>query len=316
MDAGSLVIVGGISLAEVTRPNGLAIVAGCILVLVLGGCGERTPEEARQEETSGSRPPAGRAATQASDQAWTLERAHTALADANPGYDWKAMFEIQEGRIAIAQLAGSNVMDLSPLKEMNPAILDLRGLRISDVSALEGLSLDQLYLEGTGVRDLSPLRGMRLARLYLNDTPVADLTPLEGMPLQHLNLFGTAVTDITPLKDMPLEFLWLNGTGVSDISALAGCPLVSLTLQGTMVTDLTPLAGSELKRLHIGDTPVTDLTPIKSLALERLIFTPRNAPGWSEIVRGMESLTEIGTTFENRMPPEAFWALHAQGEFE
>jgi hypothetical protein len=79
------------------------------------------------------------------------------------------------------------------------------------------------------------------------------------------------------------------------------------------VRDLTPLAATNIKRLHIGETPVTDLTPIRNLELTRLIFTPGNIEKGLEAARRMESLVELGTTFENRMPPDVFWHLYDTG---
>jgi hypothetical protein len=88
---------------------------------------------------------------------------------------------------------------------------------------------------------------------------------------------------------------------------------MSLTLHKTRVSDLTPLKGSGLKRLHIGETPVTDLNPLEGMSLTRLIFTPGNIEAGLEVARRMESLKELGTTFENRMPADVFWHLYDTG---
>jgi internalin A len=286
-----------------------------VLCLLLGsGCAEKA-EEAKTE--SGSPPaveapiaePAGRAAFH-----WTPERVDRALLETNPGYQGEALYQIQDGRVVALQLSGTTITDLSALKEMGVQALDLRGLPIADLEHLRGLDLSELYLEETDVRDLRPLEGMRLKQIYLSNTHVGDLTPLKGMPLEQLNLLGTDVQDLTPLVGMPLVFLWLNETPVSDISPLADCSrLMSLTLHRTRVSDLRPLSELDLKRLHIGETPVTDLTPLKGLDLNRLIFTPSSIQKGLETVREMESLQELGTTFENRMPPEVFWHLYDTG---
>jgi hypothetical protein len=89
---------------------------------------------------------------------------------------------------------------------------------------------------------------------------------------------------------------------------------MSLTLHRTGVSDLSPLAGTGLLRLHVGETPVTDLTPLRDLKLKRLIFTPENIKKGLDIARNMESLEELGTTFENRMPAEVFWHLYDTGD--
>jgi hypothetical protein len=122
------------------------------------------------------------------------------------------------------------------------------------------------------------------------------------------------VKDLEPFRGTPLEMLWLTETPVSDIAPLAGCPLVSLTLHRTQVRDLTPLAGTGLARLHIGETPVTDLTPLRGLRLTRLIFDPRRIEQGLEIVREMATLTELGLTFEERMPPAQFWSRYTPEE--
>jgi Leucine-rich repeat (LRR) protein len=110
--------------------------------------------------------------------------------------------------------------------------------------------------------------------------------------------------------------LWLNDTPVSDISPLKNCPLVSLTLHRTQVIDLSPLAGTSLERLHIGETPVSDLTPITGLVLSRLIFSPGQIRKGLDEVRNMITFRELGTTFENRMPPNSFWQLLDDGNLE
>lgn len=282
------------------------------LFLLPPGCGKETKQDEPATESAGkhSSPESG-----TESREWTAERAHTALKAWNPGYEWDAAFRIEEGRVTGAELTGANIADISPLADMDLAGLDLRGLTISDISPLKGLPLVDLYLEDTRVENLEALRGMKLASLYLNNTRVSDLRPLKAMPLETLNLLGTGVSDISPLEGMPLKFLWLNETDVSDISPVAACPLVSLTLHRTNVTDLRPLAGSGLERLHIGETPVTDLTPLKEMNLTRLIFTPGRITRGMDIARNMASLQEIGPTFENRIPPAAFWAMYDQGMF-
>jgi internalin A len=285
-----------------------------LLLALMLGCGERDGgEEASHGTDSIPRPPAPKQAARVALD-WTPERVDRALLETNPDYQGEGLCQIQEGRVVALQLSGTTITDLSALKEMGVRVLDLRGMAIADLEQLRGLDLSELYLEETDVRDLTPLVGMRLRQVYLSNTYVTDLTPLEGMPLEQLNLVGTDVEDLKPLEGMPLAFLWLNETPVSDVSPLAGCPrLMSLTLHRTQVSDLSPLSDLGLKRLHIGETPVTDLTPLRGLALTRLIFTPSRIQKGLEIVREMESLEELGTTFENRMPPEVFWHLYDTG---
>jgi Leucine-rich repeat (LRR) protein len=246
----------------------------------------------------------------------TPRQLHTQIKLFNPDYNGKGQFWIQQGQVRAAQLAGTGIGDLSPLKGLRLGALDLRVNPLSDLGPLANMPLVELYLEQTRVADLSALRGIALKVLYLSNTAVADLSPLSGMPLEKLNLLGTRVTDITPLKNMPLKMLWLNETPVTDISPLSGTPLMSLTLHRSRVADLRPLSHMALQRLHIGDTPVEDLTPLANLALRRLIFTPANISRGLEAVREMTSLSEIGTTFENRVPADQFWQRYDRGEFK
>jgi hypothetical protein len=72
--------------------------------------------------------------------------------------------------------------------------------------------------------------------------------------------------------------------------------------------------------LNIAGTKVTDLTPLKGRNLTRLIFTPENITKGIEIVRDMESLRELDTSFEGDTPtamrPADFWSQYDAGEFE
>ena len=298
---------------SLTAPLGFFLIA---LVALVAGCGQREAEEAAGERMQ----PAQRAAEQSAPQAqleWTPERVDRVLLQTNPGYEGEAYYQIRDGRVFALQLSGTTITNMPFLKDMGVQVLDLRGLPLTDLKQIEGLDLAELYVEDTDIRDIRPLRGMNLRQLYLSNTYVTDLTPLEGMPLEQLNLLGTDVTDLTPLEGMPLVFLWLNQTPVSNITALSNCPnLMSLTLHRTRVSDLNPLSGTGLKRLHIGETPVTDLTPLRGLDLTRLVFTPANIRKGLEVARNLASLQEVGTTFENLMPPGVFWHLYDTGEFE
>ena len=241
---------------------------------------------------------------------WNERMVHEALRSANPGYNGEAQMKIMGGEVIALSLDGTGVTDLTPLKKMGIRRLDLKMLEVSDLSPLKGLMLTELYLEGTKVTDLTPLRGMPLTKLYLNVTDVRDISPLAGMPLEILSLFQTKVQYVKPLAGMPLRMLWLNAAPVSDISPLEGLPLRSLTLYRTQVSDLSPLAGSGLERLNIAETPVRDLTPLAGLQLTRLVFTPELIKKGLEIPRNMDTIYEIGTTFETMMPPKEFWSRY------
>jgi Leucine-rich repeat (LRR) protein len=157
---------------------------------------------------------------------------------------------------------------------------------------------------------------MPLVRLYLSYTDVSDLSPLKGAPLDELNIIGTEVSDLSPLEGSRLRMLWLSECPVTDITPLAKLPLESVTLAKTEVSDLSPLKGHPtLRRLHIAETEVTELTPIKWLKLTRLIFTPSRIEKGIGFARDMETLREIGPSFDQRMPPSQFWRMYEAGAF-
>lgn len=246
----------------------------------------------------------------------TPDDVNKALKAKNPKYKNDGRFLVDKrGYAAAAELSGTAVTDLSPLAGVPFMALDARGLKIRDLAPLKGMPLVKLFLEDTLVDDISALKGAKLDELYLSNTKVKDLSALSGMPLTSLNLLGTPAEDVTPLKGLPLKMLWLNETKVADLRPIAACPLVSLTLHKTPVSDLRPLSTNKtLRRLHVGETAVKDLTPITGLGLTRLIFTPSKIEKGLDEVRKMETLTEVGTSFETRMPPARFWRLYDSGK--
>ena len=296
----------------------------CLAVLLMGlsGCGREKitpgsdPASAKTAETSIGAREDQTAPTPPPRSDWTAENLHAALQAANADYQQNGQFHIEGGQVRSVTLAEAQVADLSSLKGMPLVSLDLRAAPVRDIGSVAGMPLVELYLDDTRVSDLSPLQGMKLRKLYLNSTPIDSIEVLRGMPLEELNLLGTGVRDLSPLRGMPLRMLWLNETPVSDITPIAGCPLESLTLHRTEVRDLSSLAHSSLLRLHIGETPVHDLTLISRLRLTRLIFTPKRIKSGIHLVRKMDTLRELGTTFENRMAPSRFWQLYDQGHLE
>ncbi|MCA9114266.1 MAG: hypothetical protein KDA79_04220 [Planctomycetaceae bacterium] len=228
-----------------------------------------------------------------------------------------AVFRKAGGEIRFISLGGSSQLkDITPLKGLPLRMLDLRETQVADITVLKGMPLEELYLESTNVTDISPLAGMPLEKLYLNHTKVSDLTPLAGMQFDELNLFGTPVTDISPLKNAEVNTLWLRETGVTSIAPLAGHSLVSLDIEQTPVADLSSLAGmTSLQRLNIAGTAVTDLTPLAGLPLTRLILTPSRITTGLEVVRRMQTLTELDVTFRepSRLSPREFWQQYDAG---
>lgn len=246
----------------------------------------------------------------------SIEEVHAAIRKVNPQYTGAGQVRLdEEGRVMAAALPECGISDISFLGSWPLLSLDLQANPVDDISPLKGMmTLQELFLERTNVRDLTPLFGLQIRNMYLSNTPVVDLMPLAEMPLESLNLVGTGVHDVLPLSRSPIRMLWLSETPVEDITPLMACPLESLTLHRTPVADISALAGTTLQRLHIGETEVRDLTPVGSIPLRRLIFTPSKIEKGMEVVRQMPMLTELGTTFETRMPPQQFWQLMDAGQ--
>ncbi|MFC1462532.1 SUMF1/EgtB/PvdO family nonheme iron enzyme [Verrucomicrobiota bacterium] len=158
----------------------------------------------------------------------TPEKLHGALKTANPQYDGKGDFTVEDGKITKVMLYGRKISDISPLKDLPLTLLNLPSTKITDISVLKGMPLKFLYLKGS---------------------PVTDVSALKGMPLVSLGLQNTKVSDISPLKDLSLAGLYLDGTDVADLGPLRGMPLTALGISGTKVVDLTPLEGMPLEKL-------------------------------------------------------------------
>lgn len=285
----------------------LAVISGILFCLV-AGCGRVQPPQAAV--------PAKAAATPEQQQSDALQ---AALATKNPGYQRQPeIVKFENGQPTMAEFVNCGVTDISPLAGLPLFYLGLRQNPVRDLLPVKGMPLQELYLEETAVQDLTPLAGMPLRTLYLSHTPVTDLSPLAGIPLSYLNLLGTKVVDLSPLKGMPLDTLWLNETAVADLEPLRGMGLVSLTLHKTAVSNLAPLTEMvTLQRLHLGETAVTDLSPLKHLRLQRLIVTPANIrQGW-DVIRNMESLTELDVELGDgpRLRPAEFWQKFDAGAF-
>ena len=243
-----------------------------------------------------------------------LDVLHKALSAVNSNYNGRGQFNFVQGLGVGVQLAGTGVVDISPLKGLPIVALDLQGTAVHDLSPLRGSKIRELFLENTPSEDLSALEGMPLQKLYISNSRVKNIGPLKGAPLMELNMLNTQVEDLSPLEGAPLQMVWLTDTPVEDVSPLRRSPLVSVTLHRTKVKDLSPLSATPLQRLHIGETPVSDLRPLKGMSLTRLIFTPENITSGMDIIPKMPTLTEIGTSFETRMDPNRFWIMYSQSQ--
>lgn len=239
-----------------------------------------------------------------------------ALKEKNPGFSGQIQMQPISAELLAVGINDPKVTDISPLARQRIGVLDLSNCDLEDLSPLEGMPLIELYLENNRrLSDISALRGMPLRKLYLSNTRIENLGPLRGAPLMELNALGAQVNDLSPLAGSPLQMLWLTDCPVRDIAPLAKTPLVSLTVENTDVDDISPLAGHPIQRLHIGGAKVTDLTPVGKMQLTRLIFTPSKVKKGIDVVRPLP-IRELGTNFDNRMPPTVFWEKYDKGELD
>lgn len=245
---------------------------------------------------------------------WNEKMLHDEIRYHNPDYSGSGQFQIENGKLLRAVLAGSSITSLECFRGMALEGLDLSGNPVSDLAPLAGQPLGLLYIEDTMVEDLTPLRGVPLVSLYAARAPIHLLAGLEGAPLEELNVIATRVADLSPVTDAPLKMVWLTGCPVTDISPIAKAPLVSLTLHKTPIIDLSPLAGSQLNRLHIAETKVTDLSPLRGLPLTRLVFSPSQITSGMEAVRALSTMREIGSQFDDSgrklVTPPRFWGAY------
>lgn len=251
----------------------------------------------------------------------TPEELAEALKEKNPGFGGEVGIQpIDAGTMAVA-INDRNLVDIGPLSRFRMGdftlVLDLSNCDITDLSPLKGMPLVALFLEeNRRLTDIAPLRGMRLMKLYLSNTRIANLGPLRGAPLREVNLVRTRVDDVAPLSESPIQMLWLSECPIRDISPLKTTPLVSLTVENTPVDDISAFRGHPIQRLHIGGTDVSDLTPVRDMRLTRLIFTPSKIEKGLEHARSMPTLQQIGTTFDEMMPPPVFWQAYDAGKIK
>jgi len=223
---------------------------------------------------------------------------------------WQANFVMQGNDIKEASFYQSGIRSIAALKGLPLIALDLGMTQVADLAPLAGMQLERLDLENTPVADISLLRGMPLTVLKLQNTKVTEFAPLEGLPLKQLNLLELpfADTHLALIQTAPLETLWLAGTEVSDLSSLPLKSLESLDIARTRVSSLTPLSSAvRLRRLNIAETAITDLTPLSGLRLQRITLTPARITSGIEVLRKMESLTQIQTDINEPLSTADFW---------
>jgi Leucine-rich repeat (LRR) protein len=155
---------------------------------------------------------------------------------------------------------------------------------------------------------------------FVNDS-VADISPVRALArLKTLGCSGSGLgkgrlADLSPLKGMELENLYCGGTNISDLSPLRGMPLSVLFCGDTPVHDLSPLAGMSMTRISCHHSQVSDLSPLDGMQLTEIVLTPTNIINGLDIIRRMQSLKRIGTSYGKSFPTEEFWKKYDAGEF-
>lgn len=249
------------------------------------------------------------------------------LKELNPVFDGKLSMPedqsraplIEDGNVVELLIFTENVADLSPLR----ALSELRRLsclekqntgRRLNLSPLNGMKIRALGTVNV-ILDLSTVKGLPLSELA-SINGIRDVTPLAGMPLQKLMLSGNwNLTSLEPLKGMQLTSFIFDNCQVSDLSPLSEMPLKVLMCHVTQVADLSPLKEMPLEELACDRTLVTDLSPLAGMKLKKLSFTPNSELKGVEGIRQMDSLTEIGTSYDKLLPRDEFWRRYDAGEF-
>ncbi len=124
----------------------------------------------------------------------------------------------REDGVTTTQRHTANLSDISPLSKLKSLKkLVLAGTQVADITPLKNLKLAYLDISGTNVKDITPLRDMPLRKLYLSRTPVNDISVLSSLSeLNRLLLDRTEVNSLMALKGKHLIFLDISGTPASN----------------------------------------------------------------------------------------------------
>ena len=165
-------------------------------------------------------------------------------------------------------LSRNQIVDLTPLKQLNLYWLALDGNQIVDLTPLKQLNnLQELALSRNQIVDLTPLRQLNnLQELALDGNQIVDLTPLRQLNnLQELALRRNQIVDLTPLKQLNnLQWLYLSWNQIVDLAPLRQLNnLQELALSRNQIVDLTPLKQlNNLQELWLWDNQIEDLAPL------------------------------------------------------
>lgn len=250
------------------------------------------------------------------------------LVELNPGFDGQLVNPadrvgppiIEEGKVVGLQINIDHVVDLSPIRAFSELALfqcisDVKTGGHIDLSPLKGMKIRKLasYLVNL---DLTPVKDLPLIELACYGGRI-NLTPLPDTKIEILTLAGNwELTSIEPLKGMKLTHVAFDNCQVADLTPLKEMPLVSVMCHVTQVADLSPLKGMKLEYLYCDHTLVSDLTPLAGMKLKRISFSPSPGLKGVEILRQMDSLTDLGTFYDKMLPKDVFWKSYDDGAFK
>jgi Leucine-rich repeat (LRR) protein len=99
-----------------------------------------------------------------------------------------------------ADFERTGIRGLKLLQGAPISMLRIGGTQVTDLSPLRDMSLTHLAIYNTQVADIGPLQGMPLVQLHASSTPVKDISVLRGMPLRQVRLHHCShLTDVSPL---------------------------------------------------------------------------------------------------------------------
>jgi hypothetical protein len=114
---------------------------------------------------------------------------------------------------------------------------------------------------------------------------------------------------------MPLKSLAFANSQVAELSPLSAMSLTLLDCHLTRVADLSPLKNMRLEELSCDRTLITDLTPLAGMKLKQLSFTPSPKLKGLQVIREMNSLVKIGTSYDELISSKEFWKQYDEGAF-
>lgn len=173
------------------------------------------------------------------------------LIEANGGTGRVALQTGSRGGKEIVISGVAQLVDLSPLRKLNPppARLRIEGASALDWATLSLLPLESLDLTGCPIEAIpATARLQRLQNLVLKDTDFSDLSFVRSLPLlSSLDISGTRITDLSPLSPCKrLLSLDAGRVSIENLRTLAFLPVARLTISPMMVSDKAALNGLKL----------------------------------------------------------------------